>query len=274
MARTPASAWWYRARRALARPGGGRFDRGSALVLAPHPDDESIACGLLVAAKVARGLEVTVAVATDGSRGWFAETDAPAPGEVARIRGDEWAAAAAALGVPAERQRRLGLADQGLTDAEAELAGLVGDLFDEVRPDQVFVTAADDLHPDHRALARATRRALAAREAASTPSGPGTVERYAYRVYPAAGVWAPGALGEEVAPTPTVGAVAAALPRLLRHREVALVAPEALAAKRAAVAAHVSQRRLLDGELRAVWDGPVELFLPLGPLGGPEQPGG
>ena len=38
----------------------------SALVLAPHPDDETIGCGATILRKVAAGTPVTVFVATDG----------------------------------------------------------------------------------------------------------------------------------------------------------------------------------------------------------------
>jgi LmbE family N-acetylglucosaminyl deacetylase len=40
---------------------------GPVLVLAPHPDDESLGCGGMIAEAVAQGIEVHVAVLTDGS---------------------------------------------------------------------------------------------------------------------------------------------------------------------------------------------------------------
>ena len=271
MARLPSSIWWYRARRALARSAGDRFALGSALVLAPHPDDETIACGLVIATKVAHDLNVTVAVASDGRLGWFSADPAPDGTEIAAIRSVEWSNALRALGVSSESQRQFSLPDQGLAHAEADLEQRVGALIDEVLPDQVFVTAPDDLHPDHRALARATCRALASRAAAAASadaSGTGAArqpELYAYRVYPAAGIWRQDELGDEVAPRPTAQAVARALPRLLTHREFVLRAPDLVAAKHAAMAAHASQRGLLDGELRFVWDRDIELFTRVDP---------
>ena len=40
---------------------------GPILVLAPHPDDESLGCGGLIAQACAAGIEVHVAILTDGS---------------------------------------------------------------------------------------------------------------------------------------------------------------------------------------------------------------
>ena len=41
--------------------------------------------------------------------------------------------------------------------------GVVGDLITELNPDEIYVTGAFEPHPDHSALGRATRRALAHR---------------------------------------------------------------------------------------------------------------
>ena len=54
---------------ALRRAARDRTDdceQRSALVLAPHPDDETLGCGATIMRKLAAGRQVTVAVATDG----------------------------------------------------------------------------------------------------------------------------------------------------------------------------------------------------------------
>ena len=70
-----------------AAPGGG------ALVLAPHPDDESLGCGGLIAACAAEGRPVRVVVVSDGPH----RIRAPAPGRPRalprcgrRRRGRQW----------------------------------------------------------------------------------------------------------------------------------------------------------------------------------------
>jgi LmbE family N-acetylglucosaminyl deacetylase len=45
----------------------GVFPRGGALVLAPHPDDESLGCGGLIATLTARGRPVRIVVMSDGA---------------------------------------------------------------------------------------------------------------------------------------------------------------------------------------------------------------
>ncbi len=83
---------------------------GPALVLAPHPDDESLGCGGLIAECAARGRIVHVAVLTDGAMSHPGSTDWP-PRRLAMQRGAEIGAATAMLGVPLERLHLLGEPD-------------------------------------------------------------------------------------------------------------------------------------------------------------------
>ncbi len=107
------------------------------LVLAPHPDDEVIGCGGLLALHLREKREVRVVIATDGGRGG----DAPTREEESR-RG------LAKLGenVPVEF---LGFPDRHL----AEIPQLK-DLLLTYRPDLILVPAPIEVHPDHLALAR------------------------------------------------------------------------------------------------------------------------
>ena len=117
------------------------------LVLAPHADDESLGIGSTLALASERGVDVAVVVVTDGGR----QGD-PAEREAEAI------AAAAALGIAAPRFWRL--PDRSLAAAIPALRAAIGDVLDEVTPDTVLVTSPVDLHPDHRAAALATQRAL------------------------------------------------------------------------------------------------------------------
>lgn len=85
---------------------GGRVP----LVLAPHPDDESLGCGGLLAASVAAGLEPSVLVVTDGSASHPGSAQFP-PARLAAVRQEEAIAAVAALGLGAERIGFLGVPD-------------------------------------------------------------------------------------------------------------------------------------------------------------------
>lgn len=259
MRRPPIGAPWVRAQAALARDATARLSAGSALVLTPHPDDESIACGLLLATKAARGEQVSIALATDGGAGWFSTDPEPAAEEIVRIRHREWNRGLDALGVPADHRYELGFADAGLADHEAEVSNRIVALLVDLAPSQVFVTSPDDLHADHRALCRATCRAV--RSVHGTEPAP---EVFAYRVYPATGLWPQGHPGEASAAA-TVAQLVRSVPVLLRDRALLLRAPAAAPDKVRAIAEHASQRRLLDGELRYVWGTDVELFRPLDP---------
>jgi N-acetylglucosamine malate deacetylase 1 len=117
------------------------------LVLAPHPDDEVMGPGATLAQAVARGVEVTLIVVTDGG----------AQGDAAE-REREARASAAALGVSEPEFWRL--ADRSLQPRTSELLRALRGALQHHRPDVVFVTSPVELHPDHRALALALQRVL------------------------------------------------------------------------------------------------------------------
>lgn len=142
----------------------------SALILAPHPDDEVIGCGALIARKLAAGSRVDVIILSDGGA-----SSRPADAsreEKARLRATEAKAAMEVLGLPAGRLHFLGLEDGLLSAHESELESMVGDLLDSLMPAEVYVTSRFDAHPDHQAAARAVGAIVAAR------TGPTSVYEY------------------------------------------------------------------------------------------------
>jgi LmbE family N-acetylglucosaminyl deacetylase len=153
-------------RRRLIRRGvdvTGAATRASCLVLAPHPDDETIGCGATIARKRAAGTPVRVLVAADG-RSSHRSALLP-PDELARRRDREVVAACAELGVGEADVVRLGFEDLSLADRRAELAAAVAAHLDDFGPDEVRVTSGRDWHPDHRALRAALDLALAGQRA-------------------------------------------------------------------------------------------------------------
>jgi LmbE family N-acetylglucosaminyl deacetylase len=145
-----------RARHSLggARPVTGlpRFRR--VLVVAPHPDDETLGCGGTMALLADRGASVTVMTATDGeaTRGSRAS-----PEETARRRRAEAERAAEVAGVT---PRFLGLADGRLSEQMGELTAALSSAFAELDPEAVFAPWLLDGTPDHRAVADALGGAL------------------------------------------------------------------------------------------------------------------
>lgn len=80
------------------------------LVLAPHPDDESLGCGGLIAQCQAQGRDVHVVVLTDGSGSHPRSQEFPAA-RLAALRMAEARAAIRTLGLPEDRITFLGLCD-------------------------------------------------------------------------------------------------------------------------------------------------------------------
>ncbi len=153
-----AAGWVLRSwLRLTARDETGTSAGRSCLVLAPHPDDETLGCALAILVRRERGTTVTVAVMSDGA--------ANPPGHrspaVAARRHAELVAAASVLCVDEAHVRWLGLPDQGLDRHHDELVAAIRSLAAEMAPQDVLVTSATDPHPDHAALGRAAREALA-----------------------------------------------------------------------------------------------------------------
>jgi LmbE family N-acetylglucosaminyl deacetylase len=123
------------------------------LVLAPHPDDESLACGGLIAAACASGREVFVAVLTDGSQSHPGSRAWP-PAALAALRAAEARAAVAALGLPENRIFFLGQADTKVPTAGPDFLVLVDRLAGWARAHRigtVCTTWVHDPHCDHEA---------------------------------------------------------------------------------------------------------------------------
>ena len=128
---------------------------GTCLVLAPHPDDESLGCGGLIAACCAAGRPPVVAILTDGS-GSHPGSRAYPPARLAALRKAEVTQAVEHLGLPAER-----LVFLGESDTKAPRNGVA---FDRVTRQlaawlaafdctTILVPWRDDPHTDHEAAA-------------------------------------------------------------------------------------------------------------------------
>jgi LmbE family N-acetylglucosaminyl deacetylase len=133
-------------------------------VFAPHPDDETIACGEAIQAAREAGAAVRVVFATDGDNNpwpqrWLERRLRIRPAERRRWgerRRREALAALAALGLdPAGCVRFLAWPDQGLTALLMEDDAAIGVLEQELAafaPTHAVVPSLADRHPDHNAL--------------------------------------------------------------------------------------------------------------------------
>lgn len=163
---------WPALRGALSVPGDrplvGLPAFRRAVVLAPHPDDESIGPGGTIALLTEAGTAVTVVVLTDGSATWG--TGLPAE-EVAARRRQETARSCARLGCGPPQF--LGFPDGVLSERLAELAGALATVIGDAAPDVVVLPWFGDGHPDHRAVTSALSR--------TRP--PGGVQVWAYETW-------------------------------------------------------------------------------------------
>ncbi len=128
----------------------------SCLVLAPHPDDETLGCGTAIMRRVDASTPVHVVVVSDGST-WPPGRD---PAENIATRDAELRAACKLLGLPAAGVTHLDFPEQGLHLAGDDLVDAVADAIRTWEPAEVLTTSECDPHPDHAALGVATRRAV------------------------------------------------------------------------------------------------------------------
>ncbi|MGE0600059.1 MAG: PIG-L deacetylase family protein [Dehalococcoidia bacterium] len=133
------------------------FDAKSALVVAPHQDDETLGCGGVIARKVRADAAVSVAFLTDGggSHAHLIDRD-----ELCRLRKSEALDACRVLGIPASRVHFMEVPDGALAQSEGAAATFVSELLAELRPQQVFTPHAEDMLSDHVAANRIVHRAL------------------------------------------------------------------------------------------------------------------
>jgi LmbE family N-acetylglucosaminyl deacetylase len=134
-------------------------ERLSCLVLAPHPDDETLGCGATIARKRALGTHVHVAIAADGRYAQKA-SDVISVAEMAEIRAHEATAACRRLGVDSSDLTQLQYEDTRLQQRFDSLVEQLITLVVEVAPDEVLMVSRWDHHPDHRTLNEAARAAL------------------------------------------------------------------------------------------------------------------
>jgi len=146
-----------------ARIGGRRV-----VFLAAHPDDETLACGALIARMSQMGADVEVVIATGGQH----RASGPYPLEATRAAEAE--RALSTLGVRPARLVQLRFEELLLERDEGLLALELEQRLRASDAEVVITTSAWEPHPDHAALGRAARLAA---------SSIGSVEVYEYLIW-------------------------------------------------------------------------------------------
>ena len=130
---------------------------GRLLVVAPHPDDESLGCGGLIALAAAAGRAVTVAVLTDGAASHPNSAAYPSK-RLAALRAAELEQAVDLLSSGRATLARFDAGDGLLEHREAEAQAWLGALANDPSYATVFATWQADPHPDHKAAFRIAER--------------------------------------------------------------------------------------------------------------------
>ncbi len=130
------------------------------LVVAPHPDDETLGCGGALALLNSLNCDVRVLVISDGTRSHPHSLKYAAP-KLQKLRESETLAALHLLGLEAKNVTFLGLKDGSIpTEYESAVARCHAYLA-EINPQLIFLPWRYDPHPDHRASWQLIQTALA-----------------------------------------------------------------------------------------------------------------
>jgi N-acetylglucosamine malate deacetylase 1 len=121
------------------------------LVIAPHPDDETLGCGGTLA-RLVPACEIHVLLVTNGDGG------GGLPAGTSETRKRETAEAARTLGITSPVMH-LDEPDGRFADSPAYRAALAG-IVDRLEPNWVFLPWLNDSHPDHARIAHASSHAL------------------------------------------------------------------------------------------------------------------
>ena len=128
----------------------------NVLVIAPHPDDESIGCGGTICLHADRGDRVAAVFLTSGEKGLtdLSQEDAR------RIRERESEDAAAILGIASVTFLRR--PDKHLEQDTLHAAEALKPILQREKPEVIYLTHERDFHPDHRACVSIVQAALRA----------------------------------------------------------------------------------------------------------------
>ena len=135
------------------------------MLIAPHPDDEALACSVILQQAVRATAAIRVVYVTDGDdnpwpqraveRRWsLSASDRKRWG---KLRRSEALAALRVLDIHPEDVQFLALPDQGLTDlllrdCNSALTRLI-QVIDDWSPTDILAPSLSDIHPDHNAVA-------------------------------------------------------------------------------------------------------------------------
>jgi len=129
----------------------------SAVVFAPHPDDEVLACGGTIIKKRRKGSEIWIIYMTDGS---LSHRHLMSPQRLAAIRRHEAACASHALGVEPDKTVFLEIPDGQLLLQYKIAIKRVSEILSRLDIDEIYIPYRKETTPDHIATHKIVRDAL------------------------------------------------------------------------------------------------------------------
>jgi N-acetylglucosamine malate deacetylase 1 len=145
----------------LAQP--AEVTAGSLLIIAPHPDDETFACGGLIAQKKIKEISVRVVYLTDGKTAHKGCCNT-SPDKIAFARRRLAEETGEILGLKSEDMFWLGLSD-GMIPRRDDLnfktaVAMMIKLLNEIKPKEVYAPHYLDCWPDHETASVIVKEAL------------------------------------------------------------------------------------------------------------------
>ena len=124
----------------------------SIVVFAPHPDDETLACGGTIVKRLREGYDVTVVVMTDGrhalsSQGILSD---PTPEELKEIRRLEAIKAMNILGVNTSNLIFWDFEDKALSENKEAAGNKSVEILNAIQPTEIYCSSENSAHPDHK----------------------------------------------------------------------------------------------------------------------------
>jgi LmbE family N-acetylglucosaminyl deacetylase len=171
------------------------------MLIAPHPDDEAVACGIILHRALLKGASIRVVYITDGDNNPWPQRllekrwglNAVDRKRWGKLRRAEALAALRVLGLRDDDAEFLGLPDQGMTDLlmadSNSLVARIARLMTEWRPTDILLPSSSDTHPDHSAVAVLLRLALEDQRAGEAP-----IRQWSYLVHGRSAAFAQSAL--------------------------------------------------------------------------------
>ncbi len=127
---------------------------GKSLIVAPHPDDETLGCGGTAALLLGKGIDVHFLFVSDGTMSHPNSKKYP-PHKLRMLREDEARDAVRLLGGMESNVTFLAMPDRKVPDQQSlyfeATVRLFMNIFTHYEPETIFIPWQNDPHPDHKA---------------------------------------------------------------------------------------------------------------------------